>query len=55
MIVWIVLELILHTINHHGEEGIVELGDDRIGESNNKQQQTQMYIELRIDQKKRRK
>jgi len=36
MIVWLVLELILHTINHRGEEGIVELGDDRIGESNNK-------------------
>jgi len=25
----------LHTINHRGDEGIVELGDDRIGESNN--------------------
>ena len=41
MIVWIVFALPLHTINHRWDEGIVELGDDRRGESNNKQQQTQ--------------
>ena len=37
-IVWIVLALPLHTntINHRGDEGIVELGDDRSGESSNK-------------------
>ena len=34
-IVWIVLELILHTIISCGEEGNVELGDDRRGGSNN--------------------
>ena len=30
-IVWIGLTLPLHTINPYGEEGIVELGDDRRG------------------------
>ena len=34
-IVWIVLELTLHTIISCREEGNVELGDDRRGESNN--------------------
>jgi len=35
IIVWIVLELILHTIISCEEEGNVELGDDRRGGSNN--------------------
>ena len=37
-IVWIVLDLILHTIISCGEEGIVELGDDRRGGLNNNTQ-----------------
>ena len=40
----------LHIINPYGEEGIVELGDDRRGESNNNKLRN---IELRMDQPKK--
>jgi hypothetical protein len=46
IIVWIVLELILHTIISCEEEGNVKLGDDRRGGSNNITQHT-TYILLR--------
>ena len=52
-IVWIVLDLILHTIISCGEEGNVELGDDRRGGSNNNTQYS--YISWEVDQNKRRK